>query len=592
MERESAPRAAPERLPVTPPGSGAGERLDSWKEIAAYLKRDVRTVHRWENTEGLPVHRHPHHKRGSVYAFKPELDRWWNDGHIRLEQADSKSLWKRWPRSVFVVLAGLLVVAAGLAGLNFGGLRHRLFRTTPRNIQSIAVLPLENLSHDPDQEYFADGMTEALITSLGKISSLRVISRTSVLPYKGTKKPLPEIARELNVDAIVEGTVLRSGNRVRITTNLVHAPTDRHIWAESYERDLADILTLQGEVAGAIASEIQIRVMPSEQARLGSARAVNPGAYEAYLKGSSILDNWTEESAQLAVRYFERALELDPAFAPAYAGLADAYIFLGRFGFLPPNETYPKARALAEKALLLDTKSAEAYDSLCSIATFYDWDWRPAEVACRRAIEFNPNYASAHHTYAHYLVATGQFTASLQESLRYLELDPLSPAANTHLAMQYDMSRQYDLAIQQARKAIKLDPNFPDAYGELTWAYLGKGMSREAVSAAQKAVTVSKEKTIYLRALGRAYGNAGMRSEAAKILQEMRRLSHRRYVAAMQMAIIHIGLGQRDQAVELLGKALEEHDQDIIYLKVFHIFDPVRSDPRFQDLLRRMNFPQ
>ena len=271
-------------------GTSASKRLDSWKEIAAYLKRDVRTVHRWEHKEGLPVHRHPHQKRGSVYAFKAELDQWWNNGRSRLEtQPDSRPSRRHWLRWGVVLPIGMfLLVVAGLVALKLDGLRQQPRTSTRPNVRSIAVLPLENLSHDPDQEYFAEGMTEALITSLGKISSLRVISRTSVLHYKGTKRPLPEIARELNVDAIVEGTVLRSENRVRITTNLVYAPTDRHIWAEIYERDLANILTLQDEVAEDISREIQIRVMP-KPAGFASAREVNHEAYEAYLKGTSIL---------------------------------------------------------------------------------------------------------------------------------------------------------------------------------------------------------------------------------------------------------------------------------------------------------------
>jgi TolB-like protein/tetratricopeptide (TPR) repeat protein len=586
MANTDPPRAAP-------PEASVSERLDSWKEIAVYLKRDVRTVHRWEHAEGLPVHRHPHQRRGSVYAFKAELDHWWSDGRSHLEpSADKRSVWKSWARSIVLVLFGLLVIAAGMLLLNRSALRHRLGTAAPLEIQSIAVLPLVNLSGDPGQEYFVDGMTEELITNLGKIDGLRVISHTSVRRYKGTKRPVPEIARELNVDAIVEGMVLRSGNQVRITANLIHAPTDRHIWAESYERGLGNVLTLQSELARAIGKEIRRNLKPSEQAPLSSTPAVNPEAYDAYLKGGSILENWTEESAHLAVKYFERALDLDPAFAPAYAGLAETYIFLGRFGYVSPNESYAKARELANKALARDPKSVEAYTSLCGIATYYDWDWPAADATCRRAVELNPNHGSAHHAYAHYLVATGQFSAALQESLLYLRLDPLSPAANTHLAMQYDMARQFDLAVKQARRAVELDPNFPDAHGELTWAYLGMGRPKEAVSAARQAVNVSKGKAIYLRTLGRAYADAGMRSDAAKVLGEIRELSHRQFVEAMPMAIIHIGLGHKDEAIKLLEKAEQEHDHDIAYLRVFHVFDPLRPDPRFQALLRRVNFPQ
>jgi len=349
---------------------------------------------------------------------------------------------------------------------------------------------------------------------------------------------------------------------------------------------------LQSELARAIGKEIRSKLAPGEQAPTARTLAVSPEAYDAYLKGASILDNWTEEGANLAIKYFERARDQDPNFAPAYAGLAEAYIFLARFGYLPADEGYAKARELASKALARDPNSVEAYTSLCGVATYYDWDWHAAAAACRRAIELNPNYGSAHHTYAHLLVATGQFTAALQESLLYLELDPLSPAANTHLAMQYDMTRQFDLSVKQARKALELDPNFSDAYGELTWAYLGMGRPKEAVSAAREAVNVSNDKAIYLRSLGRAYADAGMRREAAKVLAEIRELSQRRFVGAMPMAIVHIGLGHKDEAFKLLEKAEQEHDHDMAYLKVFHVFDPLRSDPRFQALVRRMNFPQ
>jgi TolB-like protein len=498
---------------------------------------------------------------------------------------------------VVAVAGGLVVAVVGvLFALNVAGLRERVLRAVgavrepPLQIQSIAVLPFDNLSHDPEQEYFADGMTEELITNLGKISALRVISRTSVMQYKGTKKPLPQIARELNVDAIVEGTVQRSENRVRITANLLHAPTDRHLWAERYERDLRDVLSWQDEVARAITDKVKAKVTPDVQARLARARPVNPEAYEAYLKGSTILDNWTEESCQSAIKYFERAIERDPGFAPAFAGLADAYIFLARFHYRPANETFLKAKQAARKALALDANSAEAYSSLCSVATFYDWDWRAAETACLRSIELNPSYGPAHHMYSHYFISTGRFPESLHESLRYLELDPLSPAAKTHLGTHYKMARQYDLAIEVLRGTVDLDPNFPDAYGELASSYIGKGAYQEAVPTAQKAVALTGGKG-YLGLLGEAYAMGGRRTEATKVLEEIRGVSRGRFVAAESTVQVLIALGERDRAIERLQRAFEEHDQLIPYLKVWCMFDTLRSDPRFQDLVRRMNFP-
>ena len=497
-----------------------------------------------------------------------------------------------------VAVAGGLVVAvvAVLFALNIAGLRERLSRAVgavrepPLQIQSIAILPFENLSHDPEQEYFADGMTEELITNLGKISALRVISRTSVMQYKRTKKSLPQIARELKVDAVVEGAVLCSGGRVRITAQLIRANPERHLWADGYERGLGDVLTLQGEVARAITNEIQIKVTPQEHARLGSARPVDPEVYKAYLKASTILDNWTLESGRSAIKYFEQALERDPGFAPAFAGLADAYIFLGRFHYLPANETFPEAKQAARKALALDANSAEAYASLCSVATFYDWDWEAAETACRRAIELNPSYGLAHHMYSHYFISTGRFAESLRESLRYLELDPLSPAAHTHLGTHYKMARQYDLAIEVLRRTVELAPNFPDAYGELASSYIGKGAYQEAVPPARKAVMLTGGKG-YLGVLAEAYAMGGRRSEATKVLEEIRGVSRGTFVPGVSTVPALIALGERDRAIERLQRAFEEHDQLIPYLKVWSMFDPLRSDPRFQNLLRRMNFP-
>ena len=324
--------------------------------------------------------------------------------------------------------------------------------------------------------------------------------------------------------------------------------------------------------------------------RLARARPVNPEAYEAYLRGSTILENWTEESGQSAIKYFERAIDRDPGFAPAFAGLADAYIFLSRFYYRPANETFPKAKEAARKALALDANSAEAYTSLCSIATFYEWDWRTAETACLRAIELNPSYGPAHHIYSHYLVSTGRFPESLRESLRYLELDPLSPAAKTHLGMHYKMARQYDLAIGVMRGTVEIAPNFPDAFGELASDYTAKGAYQEAVRAAQKAVMLTAGKG-YLGKLGEAYAMGGRRSEATKVLEEIRGASRGRFVPAISTAPILIALGERDQAIVQLQRAFEEHDQIMPYLKVWCMFDPLRSDPRFQDLVRRMNFP-
>src|SRR5712664_1484636 len=380
----------------------ASERLDSWKEIAAYLRRDERTVRRWEQ-EGLPVRRHLHKRKATVYGYKSEIDVWWNDGHARLELIEPATAGRRW-RVVWWTTAGLMLLGVGL-GLNVVGVRDRLLgRPIAGEITSIAVLPLKNLSGDAAQDYFADGMTEALITELGKISTLQVISHQSVLGYRQTAKPLPQIARDLNVKALLEGTVLRSGAKVRITVNVVQAVPERHLWAESYEFDQQDVLAVQSEVARGVARQILVKLMPQEQERLATSQRVDPEAYEAYLLGRAysykamarVRTSWTR-----AKEYFEKAIEKDPGYAPAYASLALLYVH--NRGFSPRDaQERLQVRQWAEKALRLDDTLAEAHTALARI-TQQEWDWAGAEREYRRAIEFNPSYPLARIWYALYL---------------------------------------------------------------------------------------------------------------------------------------------------------------------------------------------
>src|SRR5260370_4178831 len=367
------------------------------------------------------------------------------------------------------VLAAMLVL---FVALNIGGLRQRLLTTgVPREIQSIAVLPLENLTGDPEQEYFADGMTDELIAELAKISALRVISRTSVMRYKGVKKPLPQAAQELGVDAVVEGTVFRSGDRVRVTANLVQASPEKHLWAESYERDLRDILALHSDVATAIAREIQIKVSPQEQARLTSSRPVNPGAYQLYLKGRYFWEKRTTANLNKAREYFEQAIEKDPTYALASAGLADSYVLLSVYGSLPSKEGFPKAKAAALKALQIDNALAEAYPSLGWVRYFYDWDFPGAETDFKRAIELNSNYATAHHWYGWYLAVMGRFDEGLAELKKAQELDPLSLGISTNLGRGLYFAHRYDEAIQQHRRALDMDPKSSKAHPDLGGAH-------------------------------------------------------------------------------------------------------------------------
>jgi len=483
-------------------------------------------------------------------------------------------------RLVWGVVAGAAaVILVGAAFLAWRSLRSRSSDAAP--IRSIAVLPLENLSRDPAQEYFADGMTEALITDLGKIGALRVISRTSVMRYRGTNRPVPEIAGELNVDAIVEGSVQRFGDRVRITANLIHARTDRHMWAESYERDLRDMLALQSDVARAIAQEIRVKLTPQQKARLASARPTNPEAYQLYLKGRSHLETWTDSGIRVAIDYFERAIQKDPSSALAYAGLAEAAVRGG--------EGVAKAREAALRALQTDDELSEAHAMMGLVRFRYDWDWEGAESEFRRAVELNPNSTVAHHYHAHNLLVMGRTEEALVESKRWIELDPFSPAPYEHLGWDYVGLRRYDEAIEALRKSLQLDPNFHEAIYSLALAFVQKGMLGEAIAQLRRAIDLSGRDPRDLAGLGQAYALSGRRDEAWKILKEVKESSSRRNV--LWVAEVYAALGDKDHAFEYLEKAYRDRDFTFEFLKYEPYWESLRSDPRFKDLLRRIGLP-
>ncbi len=409
--------------------------------------------------------------------------------------------------------------------------------------------------------------------------------------YKDTDKPVPEIARELKVDAVVEGSVLRDGERVRIAAQLVQAAPERHLWAESYERDLSDILALQGEVAQAIAREIKVAVTPAEETRLAGAHPVNPEAYQAYLKGRYNMEKWSVDARKTATRYFQQAIEIDPDYALAYAGLAEAYN-LQAGAAIPREEAIPRARAAAKRALEIDDTLGEAHASLAIIRVLRDWDWVGAEQEFKRALELNPNDPNAHHWYMHYLIWMGRTRDSLDTSQRALELDPLSPTMNSQLGEYYVFTRQYDRAIAQFRKTQTMDPNFFPMYRFFGRAYLGKGMYREAIAVLQDAVTLSGGDPDRVADLGYAYAVAGKRREALKVLDELKERSKHMNVPPFSIAVVYAGLGDEDQALEWLGKAHQERSWWMVTLNEFHAFDNLRSDSRFQELVRRMNFPE
>jgi TolB-like protein/Flp pilus assembly protein TadD len=461
-------------------------------------------------------------------------------------------------------------------------------KSDPRGIQAVAVLPLEDLSGDPDHDYFADSMTEVLITSLAKIKALRVISRTSAMQYKGVRKSLPQIARELNVDAVIEGSVLRSGARVRINAQLIHASSDQHLWAESYECDFQDILSLQSEIARQVANQVRIILTPEEQARLGSARQVNPEAHEWYLKARYHWNKRTEESVKKALSYFHQAIDNDPTYAQGYAGLADCYNILGYYNALSPIEAYPKGKAAALKALELDSSLAEPHATLGVVKRDFEWDWSGAEEEFQRAIELNPGCAEAYHWRSTLLSMLGRHAEALREKTRALALDPLSVVIRTDLARMFYFSRDYDQSLDQYRAALDMDPHFGSAHLWLAHVYEQKGLFEQAISELKTGMHLSSDSTFALAKLGHGYAMAGRRDEAHAVLNQLNALSSQRYVSPYDIAMVHVGLQEIDEAFVWLQRAFEQRSLWLGYLNVEPQLDPLRSDQRFQELLRRI----
>ena len=465
-------------------------------------------------------------------------------------------------------------------GFNLGGLRDRLLGTAaPARIESIAVLPLANLSGDSEQDYFAAGMHEALITDLAKLGGFkRVIARSSVMRYQETDKPLPEIAREFNVDAVITGSVLRSGDLVRITAQLINATTEEHLWAERYERELRDVLSLQNEIVLAIAREIELQLTPQDQTRLASARPVNSEAYEAFVKGQ-----WFGHRRQgnKAIEYFRLAIEKDPTFALPYAYLAQGY---AGSVYIPYEEWCPLAEEMLKKALELDETLPEAHAVLGGIRMKFYWDWAGAEREFKRAITLNPNSPEVHMAYKFYLTLTGRFEEALASLKRGRELDPVSYVRDPGPAWTYSKAGLQDEAIAHLQQLLEIDPAHPVAHYHLAYAYAFKKMYKEAIAEAEKGKC--------WEGCGYIYAVAGERETAREMIQEIERLSAEQYVDPVFTALIYAGLGEKEEALEWLEKGYRVRSGWMIYLKTAHGLDSLRSDPRFQDLLRRMNFPE
>jgi TolB-like protein/Flp pilus assembly protein TadD len=455
-------------------------------------------------------------------------------------------------------------------------------------IRSLAVLPLENLSKDTSEDYFADGMTEELITQLGQIRSLRVISRTSVMTYKSNRKSLTEIARELRVEAVVEGSVLRSSDQVRINAQLIAVPADRHMWAQSYAGDLRDTLALQSRVASAIAEQIRATLDPRERAVLAKSKLVNPEAYEAYLKGRYFWNKRTGDGLKKATAYFTRAIEIDPNYAEGYSGLADSYALSGdwKYGVLPGAEAFAHAKAAAAKALALDDSLGEAHASLALALDLYDWDWKAAETEYERAIELKPGYAPAHQWYSWHLIMMGRNSEAISELRKAESLDPLSLIISADIADALCVARRYDEAVQQSKETLEMDANFAVGHFELGQAFVQKQLYDGAIAELQRAIQLSGHSGAFESNLAHVYGVLGRNKEAVKILKDLEARHNKNPSVAADIALVYVGLGDRDRAMMWLNRAYEVRFKASILLHP--VFDPLRSDARFKDLLGRI----
>lgn len=454
-------------------------------------------------------------------------------------------------------------------------------------IKSLAVLPLKNLSGDASQDYLADGMTDALIGTLSRIHNLRVTSRTSVMRFKDTHLSVPEIARTLQVDAIVEGSVIRDGTRIRVHAQLIRAATDEHLWSEAYDRELRDVLSLQSDVAQSIARKVEVTVTGEEHARLSSARTVDPEAYEAYLKGRYYWNKRTADSMPKAALYFEQAISKDPGYGAAYSGLADCNSGLAWHGFMSPAEVLPKAYAAAQKAVEIDPHSAEAHASLALVLD-HKWDWAGAEVEFKRALELNPQYANAHHWYGDYLSIQGRHDEALVEAKRALELDPLNLMIGTWVGLRYYLASRYDGAIEQSQNTVDLDPNFAAAHLILGESYVQQGKHKEGLDELQKAASLSGDSPLYMAQVGVSLALAGEKKEALRAIRELQDISGKRYVSPYGVAQIYAALNDKEQTYKWLETAYRDRAVWMSYLAVDPVFDSIRSEERFRDLLRRV----
>jgi TolB-like protein/lipoprotein NlpI len=582
--------------------------LDSWKEIAAYVKRDVSTVQRWEKREGMPVHRHQHDKRGSVYALSSELDAWLQSRKLRLkeeeEQVAGKSTaaegrlgWNQGGARHWLVLAA--VAAVVLIAVSYFLTRSRTVVATGPKIKSLAVLPLRNLSGDPREQYFVDGLTDELTTDLAKLDNLRVISRASASLSANSQKSLPEIAKDLNVDAVLTGTVERSGNRVRVRTELVRPATDEVLWADSYDRNLDDVLRLEGEVSQTIAQEVGIKLTPQVQRRLQQKGTTSTEAHDAYLRALYFIDRDDKEGTLKCMQYLDEATAKDPNYAPAYAAEYLCYGLASYFNVLSESEAESKQKMAAMKAVELDDGLAEAHRALADYYFEQAWAFSSAEREYKRALELNPNSPAVHEGYADYLRLTGTMDGGVQEQQRAQELDPLSRIVADKLGWTFLDARRYDEAVNQFRKVLEMDPNYRRSIWGLARTYELKGMYQQAISECRKIPALPNIDPFDKIHFGRRcslyekiYGGGHIHRKWYESAREEIKDGIDRDGDGYTIATLFAASGEYEKALDLLEQAQAEHDISMERLKVDPRLDNLRSSPRFQALLRKMNFPQ
>lgn len=585
-------------LQVPPPEQISEKRLDSWKEIAAYLNRDVTTAQRWEKREGMPVHRHLHDTRGSVYALSAELDAWLASRRLGSEAEpaaetdppktsgiETGQLADRRRRPLLVV-SGIVIVGLVAVGciLFFG---RRLHSNQPA-IRSIAVLPLKNLSADPAQQYLADGMTEALIGRLSGIHDLRVISRTSVMRFKDTELPVSKIAETLGVDGIVEGSVIRDGSHVRVTAQLIRAASDEHIWSETYDREMIDVLTLESAVANSIADKVAVTVTGTERERLSAGRQVAPEVYESYLKGRFAEEKSTGRAGlEEAIGYFEDAVKRDPAFAPSYVGLARDYTRLGTvFVGESPTETRSKVLSAARKAIELDPSLAEAH-ALLAQTYQQEWRWADAETEYKQALELGPNDAEANAGYALWLICQARTDEALTWARRARELDPVA-VTGTRFGWMLFLSHHYAEAERELHTDVAVRPDDPMTLWYLGFVAIAENKPDDAIPILEKAAAASNRSSGVLGVLAAAYGKSGRRNDALRVIAELKQRKETGYVPAAALANAYSGLGDRDETLHWLEQAYKEQSNILQYMKVHPFYDFLRGDPRFVDLIQRV----